>query len=137
MLDVRNPSQLIEDQQKILQQVAKLARSPVGLASMIEIGLRHSDLIQGREETPPPARRHGAVWNTGIGKATEKAISSLQGDFTAAEVVKRLTRDGYRFAVKNKREAVGKVLRKLRAQGKIEEVKKGTGGALTIYRSAS
>lgn len=100
---------------------------------MISIGQMYEDRLQLPEE-PTAAMRRGAIVPTGITDAVTKALPSLSGDFTHADVIQKLTRGGFKFAVKNKRHSVGRILRKFALQGKLMEVKKGVAGEFSVYR---
>jgi len=82
------------------------------------------------------AQRRGAIWDTGIKEATLKILPTLSEEFTYREVLAALADDGYQVAAKNARSAVGKVLHTLLKEKTIKEVRKGIGGAATVYRRA-
>lgn len=135
MLQVRDPSQIIDEQFKVLQQVAKLARTPLGLAAMMDFAQRHGERAQTREQIQTPEEQPAAA--RPIGEVVTKVLPLLRGEFSTVDIEKRLLRERYSFKAKNPRQAIGKALQRLIGQEKIVEVKKGTGGNPNTYKLAS
>lgn len=70
---------------------------------------------------------------TSTGKAVASALSLLHGKFSYIEVIERIDEQGLPLNAKNRRTAVGSVLRRM-CKGKIiREVEKGVGGKPSRY----
>ena len=144
-MPVRHPVQIIEEQISALHALRKIARQPLALEAMRLIIMEHYGLgvangngtAAHRPVDRGGVKLRGAIWDTGITKALEKLLPTLQGDFTYTEVVDRLNEDGYQIMSTNPRTAVGRVLRRLTAKHKIIQVRRGIAGEPNVYRLAT
>jgi hypothetical protein len=82
-------------------------------------------------------RRPAAVSPIPTGKAVESALGSLQGRFNYIDVIELLDERGVPLAVKNRRTAVGSVLRKLCNRKVIRQVEKGIAGKPSYFERLS
>ncbi len=82
----------------------------------------------------PRAERKDAVRPTSITESVLDILPSISREFIYEDVIERVINDGYEFEAKDRRTAIGRVLRKLCDHGTIVEVKKGKAGAANVYK---
>jgi hypothetical protein len=142
-MPVRHPFQIVEEQISALHTLRKISRQPLALEAMRLIVLEHYGLngvANGATQKPANGRapeRRGAIWDTGITKAIEKILPTLQGEFSYNEVAEALEKDGYQIIATNARTAIGRVLRRLATRRKITLSRRGIAGEPSFYRLAA
>ncbi len=128
-------TRILTDQIRMLQELRKLSSRPHFMDAVKLLTDQEANgaaPAHSNGNTPP---QHGGVVETGITQAVVATFSKTQGEFTYQDVLRQLEQDGYIIQAKNKRDAVGRVLRNVAKKGKrIEELRRGTGGSPTVYR---
>jgi hypothetical protein len=134
MLIARDPSHIIEEQHRIVQQIGKLARTDFGFSALMDFARRAG----GQGEEKRAAKSNVTTAQPPLVKAIQGMSAAFKNStFDVGQVIAALEKQKYALQQRNPRDAVSKALRKLRSQGIVAEVKKGKGGAKTIYKFVS
>jgi hypothetical protein len=127
-MTARGPFPPIEEQAKNVNMILRVLDQPFVRNFVLSWAEEHPRDTNGTSTGT-------AQFVTSITDAVTKILPRLKGEYTYQNVIERVLEDGYEFTARDRRTAIGRVMRKLCDQGLTEEVKKGRASAPSLYRN--